>query len=354
MPGKKDLNSDEFKKTIPDKRERLIRFWIQGEWLLEAEKDLDKLILDFPEEKERVKRLRTELRSLKAEALLTEIERAKEAGRHRWAVGALKNFPKDALPPNQAVKITTMTAEYDALIERFNAAKQYLKDLPSRIKGADNKFLVDAAEVISEELHLDTTSRLDIFVTLAEQAEKDAAKGRMPSHKPEDLLSAAITGWHMGKASAEAKLAAGARVWKARLMVLEYLKVTSAAARNKIASDYLKLSDAIPFDELEKLISLLTPPDAEPDPKSKLTAKQSGPLPGLPKGLSYHIQLPEKYQHGRPYPLLILLPNAGMKSEELMAALASCPIAMGISWPQFNGPTELTNSIAIPPTSRPM
>ena len=69
-------------------------------------------------------------------------------------------------------------------------------------------------------MHLDTLSRLDMFLTLAERAEKDAKEkdGRRPTQSPEELLAAAVTGWHLGKVAAEAKVASAYRGWMTRQM----------------------------------------------------------------------------------------------------------------------------------------
>ena len=48
-------------KPDPKKREMWIRFWIQADWLDEADKDLGKLLTDLPSEKKLYAQLRSEV-----------------------------------------------------------------------------------------------------------------------------------------------------------------------------------------------------------------------------------------------------------------------------------------------------
>ncbi|MBO0699694.1 MAG: hypothetical protein J2P46_14960, partial [Zavarzinella sp.] len=157
------------------------------------------------------------------------------------------------------------------------------------------------------EVLLDTLSRLDMFVTLAERAEKDAKEGRKPSYSPDDLLAAAITGWHLGKVAAEPKVGSAYKCWTTRQMALDYLHTPDKGARQRVLNGYLAGSNALAYDELEKLVSLLPPPDA-PDELPKGTARiDLVPSVAYPNGVSFFVRLPDDYQPGRSYPLLVLL-----------------------------------------------
>jgi pimeloyl-ACP methyl ester carboxylesterase len=332
-------------KPDAGKRERLIRFWIQADWLEEADKDLERLLVDLPAEKERHSRLKSEVNGLRAEKLMVEIERARDSGRHQWAIEALKAFPKDDVPRAVSVKVTTMRADYDKRTAQFAAAKGYLDDLIKKIP-ANNQFLIDGAAAVRNEVHLDTLSRLDMFITLAERAEKDVKEGRRPSHSPEDLISSAITGWHLGKVAAETKVATAYKCWTTRLMAMEYLRTPSGATRQKILAAYMGGPNALAYDELEKLVSFLPPPDApEKLPKEMVTLNLT-PSVAFPSGASYLLRLPDEYQHGRSYPLLIALPDPLLDKtpENLLARLGDLPNRLGyiVAVPQWWDPLVST------------
>jgi pimeloyl-ACP methyl ester carboxylesterase len=324
-------------KAQGDRREKLFRFWVQADWLEPAEKELELLKKDVPNDKDRYAKLRSELNGLKAEAIFAEVERARESGRHRWAMNALNSFPKEDVPNTIAVKVTTLRAEYETRQAKYQAAKRYLTELSSKLKGEPTKFLVDASQAVNKEVHLDTMPRIEIFSTLAERAELDAKGGRKPHHSPEELLAAAVTGWHLGKVSAETKAETARKCWVARQMALEYLRTTNRVNRRQLLDNYLKGSDALPYDEIEKLVSLLPPPDA-PSEITNMTIK--GKLEVTvdnPHEVEYIVRLPDEYQAGRPYPLVILLPDGFEKPEEILQKMGDYTsrygyIAIAMKW----------------------
>lgn len=291
------------------KRERLVRFWIQADWLEEADRELALFLKDLPSAKEPYTRLKSEVNGLRAEKALVEIERAHDSGRHQAAMEGLRNFPREDVPRHVAVKMVALHADYEKRLAQFADTKRYIKQLLKQINAAANGFLAEGAAAVEEEVHLDTLSRLDMFITLADRAEKDSKSGRRPSHSPEELLAAAITGWHLGKVAAEAKVDSAYRCWMTRLMAFNYLREPDAAKRQKMLRDYLGSSHAMAYDELEKLVSLLPPPDAPANIPSSTIAMKLRPTVKYPDGTPYLVRLPDEYQAGRSYPLLIALPD---------------------------------------------
>ena len=78
--------------------------------------------------------------------------------------------------------------------------------------------------------------RLDSFVSLALQAERERGQGRTPAEGPAQLLARAVTGWLQGKDSTDPKFEAAERLWKARLFILEYQK--TPLGRQKLLRSY--------------------------------------------------------------------------------------------------------------------
>ena len=326
----------------PEKRERLIRFWIQADWLDEADADLDQLIKALPTEKTRHARLKSEVNGLRAEKLMAEVEHAKEAGRHQWAIRTLNSFPKEDLPKAVAEKLTTLRAEYEIRSAKFDAARRQLAELPRLIQSPSNRFLAEAASAVRAELHMDTMARIEIFTTLAERAELDAKNGRKAAQSPEELLAAAITGWHLGKVSAETKVESARRCWTTRLAALEYLRTTNKRERAALLDNYLKSADALAYDELEKLVSLLPPPDAPAEVPTMAVHEKLAATTSLPTGAEYVLRLPAEYQPGRPYPLLIVLPDSFETPEEVLAKFGEQTANLGyiVAAPKWKDPLK--------------
>jgi hypothetical protein len=92
---------------------------------------------------------------------------------------------------------------------------------------------------------------------------------------------------------------------------------------------YFRSAEALKFDELEKLISLLPPPEAEKDTSAAPQSLTTARLPFLANGASYLLKLPPEYQHTRPYPMLVVLPNGGEKLSEALERLGDWPSRHG-------------------------
>jgi pimeloyl-ACP methyl ester carboxylesterase len=314
-------------KGKPDagKRAKLIRFLMQADWLADAEDEVDRLEKDCPDETKRVEELRAAVREKKVESLLAEVELAKEGGRHAFAQQALKQVPKDKVPAKTALRVAALKAEYEAGAAKLARAKRFLEELPKELKVPSFKDLAEAAAVIAEELDLDTVARLDLFGTLSEQAETAKEAGKPVLHKPEQLLSAAVTGWLLGNNSTETNVPAARKCLKAREMALSYLRTANPGKRRDVLSGYEQEADALSFDELEKLISVLPPPEADKEITTGPVLKTTGPVPGYTTGVKYLLQLPPEYRHGRPYPLLLVLPNGNERMADTLKRFGDLP-----------------------------
>jgi pimeloyl-ACP methyl ester carboxylesterase len=334
--------AEEKGKVDPEKREKLIRFWIQADLLDEADKDLEALKEAAAGEKERYSRLKAEVNGLRAERLIGEVERARDAGRHQWAMTALNAFPKDNVPKPVTEKVVGLRAEYERRATQFKAAKRYLDELQKKVNAASSPFLVDGAAAVRREVHLDTLSRLDQFTTLAERAERDAKEGLRPAQSPEELLASAITGWHLGKVAAETRVGTAYKCWVTRQMALEYLRTHNKGEREKLLKNYLGTENALSYDDLEKLVSLLPPPDAPDVPPTGPARVQLPPTVDQPLGVEFIVRLPEEYQPGRSYPLLILLPdpNDDKVPDQMLERFGDVPTRLGyiVAVPQWWDP----------------
>jgi pimeloyl-ACP methyl ester carboxylesterase len=301
-----------------DKRVKLVRFLMQADWLNEAEEEVERLLKDIPGEAKRGEALQSEIRDLQMERLIAEIERAKEGGRHAFAQSAIRQIPRDKIPAKLALKLAGVKAEYEAATAKLDKAKRYLKELQGIAQRPSFVDLIDAADIILAEIHLDTASRLDLFIALAEQAATARKSGKTPLHKPEELLAAAISAWLMGNSATETSLSTARKRLYAREMALKFLRESTSLKRREMIGNYERDAQAIAFDELEKLISLLPPPEAEKDLSPNPVEKRTGAVPGVPSGVNYVLQLPPEYQHGRAYPLLILLPHGGERPADML------------------------------------
>ena len=152
------------------------------------------------------------------------------------------------------------------------------------------------------------------------EGERQRQKGRKPDLKPEELLSLAVTGWLQGSPSAESRPDVAIRLWRARQLVLAYQRTADAGERQRLLKDFeQEQSNRVGIDEVMQLVPFLPPAEAATD----LTAKPAEVKLGAGRdAVTYTVQLPPEYRHGRSYPVLLALPDAGEKADKVLGRWA--------------------------------
>jgi hypothetical protein len=334
------------------KRYRIYRFFVQAGFYDQAEEELAGILKDFPDQKEKIETSRENLKKLRTLELLDDIERAHKAGRHQWVYNRLAASEQftEGLEEKLLARVGTLKTLYEKMNEELILARRVLRELPARLGGSDPRaWLREATAAITAELHADALPRLEAFLRLAQQAERDRQQGRTPEHGPDQLLALAVSGWLLGSGSAEANVATAERLWRARQFVLDYQKTHDDSARRQM----LQPGPGLPFDELAQLIRFLPPPEPLPSwslvgaylsAGSELAAGHGPPalaaclLPNfyhplstarwltfevnLPwqfrKGTTYLVRPPPEYHPSRPCPVLFALHGAGEKPEDML------------------------------------
>jgi dienelactone hydrolase len=363
------LQHPDLKATGTDKdgERRLIifRFLLQAGWYDLAERELDEIAKEFSDLKDKIEAGRGSLRKLRAMRFVDDLELAQKAGRHQTARQALATYSPEGLTDESLLsRLQALRAQYEAIHARLAPTRQQLQNLPARFEASPERDLLSQATwTILGELNEENVGRLEAFLPLAQQAERAQQLKQTPDHKPEQLAALAITGWLLGAGSAEAKVETAVRLWRARQLILEYQNTHRPDARKPLAEALQK--SGLAFDELAQVIRYAPPPEpwpvfaarwpavagcwlqgfgvaagqwpralaalpfAEvhlPDRAGQGTLTIKMNTSGLPSslaqgrrrgGIPYWLQLPPEYHHGRSWPLLIALHQAG-ESPELM------------------------------------
>ncbi|MFL5339543.1 MAG: hypothetical protein ACJ8F7_05180 [Gemmataceae bacterium] len=307
-PGKPDV----------DKRMTRFRFYLQLKWFEQAEQELDDLIAVMPDARDRAEKGRAELRQTLAEVLVGESEASLKAGQLRLAMAYLQKIPPAAQNGPANIQINAMRVKLTNIAKQMNDAKRYLTLLPDDAEGAAAEVLCEAAATIRDELYVEGLDRLEPFLTLAEQAERNAKQGREPAQPPEKLLALAVTGWLLGKESADTKPEVARKLWKARSYAQAYVNIGSLSGRNKLTKGY-QADEPVKLEELARIISLLPPPEPEEKIVDEPVKRKTGTAIGSRRPIEYWVQTPLDYKHGRPSPTLILLHHKGDRPENFMA-----------------------------------
>jgi pimeloyl-ACP methyl ester carboxylesterase len=328
-------------KNMPPEKRASLRlrkadFFAQAGFLNLAEKELNHLLSDLPDQKERVETARKTLTKLRAIDRIEEIKRRHFAGQHRRVRKMLEDFPTKDVPEKQIAQVEELEHEYKEKDSLIKETARLLQQAREEIQEADNALLREAADVIRGELDFENVSRLDAFLGQARQVERLRKSGKKPEVRAEQLLSLAVSGWLLGSASAEMSVETGRRLWRGRDMVLSYLQIQAEDKRKQIIQKHQAgtRTESASLDELIQIIHKLPPVAAEQKlPKGVAEYKT--------EGATYSVQLPPEYRHSRPYPVLIVLHQAGEKPSDMIqrwsdAAAENGYILLSPEWQSVN------------------
>jgi pimeloyl-ACP methyl ester carboxylesterase len=351
-------------KPEPMKRIAIARFMKDAGWLYMAKEEIDNLKKAVPgplpkDAQEQLDKLQKEVDHGAAELVVKQAEQALAAGRYKYAAEMLALFPEKIADPKDVDRFSKLMAQMKTATERYEAGRRLLRSnlddvtglgaarpylaagggpitavWPSKGRNPQVQTLVDAAEEVYANLHPDSAGRIEFFVNLASDAEREKALGKPAAKKPDELLAMAISGWARGRNGATEKVDLALRMWTARAMVLDYQRGGNLNERNAILHAYKSQPNPVGLDELTQIISLVPP--AEPEDLEKRTGKlvtgkgvpeslyrrHSAPYGQHPAGIDYLVKLPPEYQHGRAYPVLIALTYPTLEPEQFITAFA--------------------------------
>jgi hypothetical protein len=284
-----------------DRRFHLYSFFLRAGWYKAAESTLDGMLRDFPFTKAKVEKARSNLRALQAARCMEEIRRAQRAGRRKDLAALLVKFPEKDADLKAIGEVRVLKGKLKAADKKLKEARRLLAKLLKEVKGAEQRKLFgDAVPVLLAGLHRDNLDRLELFLDHARRQERFQTK-KGPTAA--DLLSLAVTGWLQGNIAAQTRFDVASQLWEARTLALDYLKSDDEAARKKLLDRYISQKNILGVDEVAQMLSMLPPPRAEAKLPQGVTEQKLN-------GITYTLQLPREYHHGRAYPVLFVLHDA--------------------------------------------
>ncbi len=307
-----NLPKEKHKPTDPLERHfSIFRFCVQAGWLDQAEAELKTILKEFPDTKEKVEEQQKKLRKLRAANSAVEIERAAKAGQHQRLRKLLAEFSEEDAAEDVKQKVASLRLRAQEADKNLKETRELFDLVSKQANGAQlPRSFSEAVAEIARDLNLDTFPRLEAFIRLAKQEERNRTQGRKPELTPDQLLALAISGWIMGNSGADSKVAVTDGLWQGRQLVLDYLRTGEGNTRLRMAEKYISSDHRRREDEITQLIELLPPPEADWQVKAEpFDAKARD-------GTAYRLLLPPEYHHHRGYPLLIVLPNVGEKPAE--------------------------------------
>jgi pimeloyl-ACP methyl ester carboxylesterase len=297
----------------PAKRLRIFRFLMQAGWFHEADQELDALLKDAPDQKAKVDEARKTLRGFQAQHFCDDLEQASKAGQHQSVLKWLERFPRADADERQQIRFRALQRKYEEGQEAIAAARKYLNSLPPLISPEEHKRIFgEAAAAIQAELGFDNHARLKSFLDFAKQSERMQAQGLAPTCSPSELLALAVSGWLQSGAAAETDVPGAIKLWKVRQLIREYQKTHHEGSRQALLLQIERL--AVEPELVALIIRHLPPPEPEETLPTE-TAELQTNLPGRAQPVNFVLRLPKEYQHGRSYPVLLVL-NAGTETAQ--------------------------------------
>jgi pimeloyl-ACP methyl ester carboxylesterase len=301
-------------------RFRVADFLGQAGWYDLAEQELIHIAQDFPEQQQRTETGRKVLARLRARDLHEDIKRLHLAGRLAEARRRLAEFPDKDASDQTLADLRELKATYEQMDARLRESSRLLEELrrlaSSESSSVGGETLAAAAAVIGRELGPESVGRLEAFLGQARQWERQQKKGVKSDVGATELLSLAVSGWLLGSAAAEKRPETAVRVWRARQFILEYLRTTSAAAREKMQAGFLKESHyEATLDEVQAMIPRLPPVEPLENTGAQTQEMQVG---AGRLTTNYLLRLPPEYRPTRSWPVLIVLHQAGEKPQDML------------------------------------
>lgn len=289
------------RKTIdeknPQERMGLAVFYMDAGLYVEAGQELDSIVRDFPELKDRAEEVITKLRSVQAQTLLTDLRRRRDNGQHGLAFLALKNFPKQNMTAAVLKEVDELERELRGYREQLDHVGLSLSMLQRTIDDEVKRATLESMRsAMRDELDTVGLNRLEAFLKL----END------PSLGPEQKLALAYSGWMLGSAHAVTDLDQTLRYWQARGSVEEYLITNDSTLRRDLLSRMSAMEGITPEVMARMLVWLrpvLETPGIEPGVPYRVQVEDSEPETPV----VYHVLLPHEYTPNRAYPLIVAL-----------------------------------------------
>lgn len=292
-------------KNLED-RLRVVRLFLQAERYQDAQRELEGVIADFPQETELAKEVQS-LRQLHARSIVKEIEVRRLAGQHQLVYRLLENFPTTDVAGETLQIVREMQAKYQ---ETFQLREKVLVQLAEHIK-----VLTDAGQrarsealvkEISAEMSHGNFERLAGYLRLSDDATL--------SH--EQKLSLALSGWLLGSDAADTNLLVTLSMAEAREMVRKYMNEPVLLKRNEIEQQLRSMEGAsIPL--IARLIAQMKP-QLETPAASESNGFYTLQVPiGIDNepDVTYHVQLPPEYDPHVRYPTIVTLNGTGTTPE---------------------------------------
>lgn len=288
-----------------DDRMAIARFYLQAGLYQQSQNELDSVVRDFPDLRERIEETALLLSTEISRRLLTELKHRQTAGQHQLAYVAAKSFPTERMSAAVLREVSDLKAGYDDAIMQLEKIRVLLGEYQAKLDNPKQIEHVPALRsVVNEKLDYESLPRLQAFLQLTDDETLSAS----------EKLALAYSGWVVGSANAITNLEAALRLWEARYLLLEYLRERDSLQRETLLTR-LQAVEGVSPKTLSQLIELLPPVFETPG----LTTGRAVPITVSQESeaipVNYSVLLPQEYNPHHRYPMIVALRPAEKTTE---------------------------------------
>ncbi|WP_145282811.1 carboxylesterase family protein [Pirellulimonas nuda] len=288
-------------------RLQVVRLYLQGERYVDARRELEQVLIDFPEAEDLAADAR-QLRQLGARSILKEIELRRDAGQYPLVRQLLETFPSDAVAGETLQQVREMLK---ALQERDALQKEVLDRLRQVVEGIAEPKVRAIGESVEKEIAAELNDiSLPRMVAFLNLSDGDALSN-------EQKCALAISGWLLGANQATDNLPTALSLFHVREKVLAYLREPTPAVRDRLLVDIRDMEGAS-VARVAELLKLMAPPLPLPEEAQQAPGQFELFTPiGVGQGdVRYLVQLPPYYDPLRSYPTIVTLNGLGYLPEQ--------------------------------------
>jgi tetratricopeptide (TPR) repeat protein/pimeloyl-ACP methyl ester carboxylesterase len=281
----------------PAERKAAVLFYLQAQMYEEAREELALLAQRFPDLTDWCQEYERRVGEFIALRAMNELERRQAAGQHLLAMQFAQKFPEEYVSAEVWQRSQEIVQQYQQAIVDRDRILLLLDTLQADLPEPQFTRLSAMRALLREELYYESLSRLEPFLRTAEDE----------SLTPQEKLALAYSGWLLGSSGAIVNLDEAIRLWDARFLVLDFLRLQDDPYREEEILQELDAIEGISLERLTQMVRTLPlpfePPAMSPGTPTVIEMTQNGEEP--PR--RYTILLPPEYHPSRSYPLLVVL-----------------------------------------------
>ncbi|MDR2169303.1 MAG: hypothetical protein LBP59_04105 [Planctomycetaceae bacterium] len=292
-------------------RVRLVRFYIQGGMLDEAEEELAEILKNNAGDAtvmQRFSSVHRMIRRQKYQRIIDDMELRFNAGQFNLTHKYLEDMSKgDKMPEELFTTVRRMLQRYDDLEKKRKEIIEHLHAIYKRLSEGEKKdgLIPPIIEEIETGLTPNTIDRMETFYMYAKN----------PDLSDSEKLAIGITGWFCGSNTDNNRLLVAQSLPELRRLVTEYLQSGNETVRQAEIIKKIKAMESISPALIAALVAYIPPPksilpeEIITDKPGYFRFKVTSPVNGISSEIEYVVQLPPEYDPNRTlhYPVIVTL-----------------------------------------------